>query len=561
MKKLLLIYPIIISLFFVSCSKNSIIPAQDISNYEATGVLGGTIRIEGNNLKQNKVQVFFDQIKAPIYVISESIIIATIPKNLKRYNPTLRVIDLKTNEDILNTGFRLTSPLITRYGNSEITFNEKLTIYGNYFDDDKEAVEVVVNGSRATIITASSNQLEIYIPTNIEDSDLQIKVTAQLQEVTSNLKLSLKKPILESVNNDKAWIRGQLILNGKNFNPNNKFGEIFLNGVKCHFTSQNSKLSISVPYGPFSDFYIKEIVYKTAGLESNLKLNLEIGNLGVLVDTIPHLNSQVFVYNDKAYAFTSAKINSIDEFPTVRLYEFSPITEKWTRIEKFNFKGYLNQVTFDNNHSLYLHKGVAMSVNELTVLSLNDFSEIKISSPFHESLYDSAFFYTNNNLYVLYGKTYENGQTINSNTGYRYIPNENRWEVIDNAKISSEFWRKRVAKSIFHDNHLYVDIYNETYKINSNLTTEKLNERILLFKYNNTIIGKPTNISTTKIFMYDIFNVQNMVSIPVGSFDRNIGNFFSLKNKIYYHADGGLYNGYIESATFKLKKELLNGIL
>ena len=64
---------------------------------------------------------------------------------------------------------------------------------------------------------------------------------------------------------------------------------------------------------------------------------------------------------------------------------------------------------FDNQLELKLFK-----------IDLTDFSVEKIETPFHASLREARIFYFKNSLYVLYGSTYVNNQTIPSVKKYKY---------------------------------------------------------------------------------------------------------------------------------------------
>ncbi len=555
------IYPLLFVILIACNDETDIIePTPVISNYDKTGILGGNVTIEGNNFTLNEIAVFFDESKAQITVFSEDKLEVIVPRNLKRYNPVLKVINLQTNKDLLTANFTLKKPTISSYNTDEITFDESLIIYGSNFDIDKNFIEVYVNEKKAKLIYSTNSQIEIQIPYEIYESSLQIKVIAQLQEALSNASLNLKKPVIESVENTTAWLRGQLKIKGKNFNPNNEFGDIYINNVKSHFTASNSEINITVPYGPYSDFYITNITYKTANLESSFDTNLEIGNVGIMVDIIKNIHPiEIFVSNDKAYTFTSAKKNSSDEYPTVEFYEFSGVTEKWTKIEGFEFQGYVNNTAFDNKNTIYFYLGFEINKNKLIKIDLIDFSTNEIELPFHESLSSSKIFSFQKDLYVLFGQEYINGQSIKSDKKYKYKSDENKWETLDNSMFTDNAWKtESFLDKMIHKNELYLSIGYKNYKLEDDLSlTPFTNFSILMFSYNDVIIGRQANRSNTDIYVHNIFDVYNTILL---SWDEG-GFFFVLNNEIYYHDFAYDYEGNGGLSTYKLKKELLNDIL
>src|SRR5690606_32395811 len=238
----------------------------------------------------NKLQVFFDLEQAYLTYFSPTEIRLRVPRSLKRYNPVLKVVNLETNENILNTTFTLKTPQINNYGASEITFDEKLIINGENFDVDKSFVEVFINNEKAQILNVNHNTIEILIPYKIFDANLEVKINAQLQSVISTTPLKIKTPIIEANLTDIIDQYGtRLKVTGLNFNPENQYGEVYLNGVLSDYGSTNSLLDIYVPIGPFTEFKITNITYKTAGLTVSFDVNIDITRPGIMVDGFPDI--------------------------------------------------------------------------------------------------------------------------------------------------------------------------------------------------------------------------------------------------------------------------------
>ena len=277
---------LLLIIVFNSCSDDTDYVPPTLDNFPTTGLLGQSLLIQVQNIEPNKIQVFFDSEEAEVNYVSDEEIMVVVPRTITTNTPTLKVIDLNENKTILNKTFSLKTPIISSYSIDNVTFNETLTLFGENFDILNEFVSVTVNNKNATIINVTYDKIEIQIPTEITTSDLQVKVRAQLQEVTSTLPLHLKNPLINGIQNTTAWITSQLTVNGQNFNPNYEFGEVYINGIRCYFSSSNNQLSITIPPGPYQDFKITNVTYKTAGLTFSYDCNIPIQNDAILVDHI-----------------------------------------------------------------------------------------------------------------------------------------------------------------------------------------------------------------------------------------------------------------------------------
>jgi len=559
------LYYCLLLIITISCSNNDdnvVTPMPAVSSYDISGALGEIIIIEGEDFSSEtqiegekieilNVKVFFDESRAQILNFSKEKLEVVVPRNLERHNLILQIIDLETDKSILSTNFTLKKPVITSFDSNEVTFDENLIIRGENFDDT--AIEVLINDEKAKILYYNSNEITIQIPYEIIESELRVKVRAQFQESITNTSLNLKEPIISFIENEIAWLRGQLILKGENFHPDHEYGEIYINNIKSHFTASNSEIKITVPYGPYTDFYITDITYKTAGLESNYTTNLEIGNVGIMVDDTEDLQiGRYFTYNNKAYTFSETSTGSL------KLYEFSPITEKWTKIDSIEYKGYLSELTLNNNF-LFIYITVENSTHQLIKINLDDFSEEIIEFPFHESLNDIKFFTFNDNLYVLYGEAYINNQTVESNEKYKYSLIDSKWEVLGDDVFTESVWKSFLIKKIIHKKELYFSfgITGNNYKLENDLSLTPLSDGLLLLSYKDVIIARQLNSTSSGKYFYDLFDRDDsiLLNIEVGT------SFFTLNDIIYYPSTAVRYNGIVKLATFKMKEGVFNDIL
>jgi len=509
-------------------------------NFPETGLLGQPIVIEVENVEIGKLQVFFDSEEAQVNYVSDKEIMVVVPRTIKTNTPTLKVIDLNENKTILNKTFSLKKPVISKYSSDKITFNQTFTIYGENFDILKDYIAVSVNNENATIINVDYNKIEIQIPNKIKTANLEIKVKAQLQEVTSTLPLLLESPEIIGINNSSAWLGSQLIVFGKKFNPNLEFGEVFINDIPCYFTAANNKLSIDIPPGPYKDFKITNVTYKTAGLSTSFDCTVPIVNDVIVVDyinggvipnsvEIPHT---VFEYNNKAYAFKKDKNDNYSYNDNYTLLEFSPITEKWTELPNFHYKGFLTDAVYDGKDAVYLYKRSTIT-NEftLTKLDLNTYKEVEIDLPYSNKIYSPILFAYQDNLYMLSGLNITNNSVTTRTEKYKYSATTNTWSVLPNSTFSNlplvSNGGSGKCKYLFQGNNIYITYnLNRSFKITPNLSaTEYPN---FLFKYSNAIFALAGynylyNINTNKYMPLDSYN-----------YFRYSEYFFNLNNEIYF---------------------------
>jgi hypothetical protein len=551
---------ILLTFILNSCSseETKYIPPT-LVKFPENGLIGQSIVIKVENVQIGKLQVFFDTEEAEVNYVSDKEIAVIIPRSIKTNTPTLKVIDLNENKTILNKTFSLKKPLISKYSSDKITFNETFTIYGENFDILKDFISVSVNNENATIKNVDYNKIEIQIPNKIKTANLKIKVRAQLQEVTSTLPLLLESPIISGINNSSAWIGSQLIVFGKNFNPNLEFGEVFINDIPCYFTASNNKLSIDIPPGPYKDFNITNVTYKTAGLTSSFDCTVPIQNYYIMVaDANGNSDQTIFVHNNKAYQFKYTDNGSYDFNFNYTLLEFSPATEKWTELSTFSYKGYIDEAVYDGDDTVFIYKrNTATQEYALTKLNMNTFQEVSVDLPSNK-IRDPIMFAYNDNLYLLSGLNSNDNSVTVRDQKYRYSKATNQWAVLPSSAFSNlplvSQYGIGDCDYLFSGNDIYIsyNVSNRTYKITPNLDVT-VYSGTMYFEYGNTIIAKAPNTNET---LYNMTR-NNLKSLH---FDIS-GRFFNLNNEIY--CASGIWTLYYPktNCTLKLKKEYLNGLL
>ena len=548
-------------------SEETVYTPPTLLGFSETGLLGQPISIQIENFELNKLQVFFDEEEATVNYVSDKEISVVVPRSIKTSHPILKIIDLNENKIILNKTLYLKKPSISKYSSGDITFNETLTIYGENFDIQKDFVAVYVNNEMATIINTDYNKIEIQIPQKIIKADLDIKVKSQLQEISSSIPLVLKNPIIKGVvQSSGIWLQQSLNVDVENFNPNAEFGEVLIDGLPCFFTVYNNKLEVVIPPGPYKDFKINNITYKTAGLTSSYDCKINILNDFILVDHIDKANIQhnIFVHNNKAYLFKYI-VEGNDNFERkYSLLEFSPITEKWTELSSFHYNGYITEAVYDNDDTVYLYKmSVANQSFTLSKLNINTFKDTAIDLPSNK-IFSPILFAYQDNLYLLSGLNISDTGVTVRDQKFKYSKATNSWTDLPISAFSGLPLTDRdsgggnACRYLFNNGNIYISygINFKTFKISPNLTVTTYPYEFY-FDYSNSIIGRYNN------FFDYLYNITTKASKPIDIYSLTgySENFFTLNNEIYYLRNS--WSLYYQNTIYtqKLKKEVLNGLL
>lgn len=555
----------LILFIFCSCTEDKNYAPPTLVNFPTTGLMGQPILIQVENLQPGKLQVFFDSEEAEVNYVSDQEIMVIVPRTITTNTPTLKVIDLNENKTILNTTFSLKTPVISSYDIDNVTFNETFIIHGENFDILDDFVSVTVNNKNATIINVAYDKIEIQIPNEITTSELQIKVRAQLQEVTSTLPLHLKTPVITGIQNNVAWITSELIVSGQNFNPNFEFGEVYINGILCYFSFSNNQLRVTIPPGPYQDFKITNVTYKTAGLTCSYNCDIPIQNDAILVDHIDNfrLEHSIFEHNGKAYQFVSETNINYTAPRNYSLLEFSPNTEKWTKLTSFNYTGGIADAVYDGNDTVYLYKYISGSDSYiLTKLNMNTFTEVAVALPSGDKIVSPILFAFQDNLYLLSGLNNTNGTVTVRDQKYKYSSTTNTWFQLSSAAFSDlpivSPTGSGKCQYLFHGNNIYITygINSGTHKISSNLSVTYYTYPFS-FEHANAIISKQGYSSES------LRNIITNAYVPMSQ-DNLFGygnSFFTLNNEIYYIKNS--WTVYYQNTyyTQKLRKQIINGIL
>jgi hypothetical protein len=558
---------VIISIIGCENGENEADRSQTISIAQQKGLLGQNILIEGANFEQGKIRVLFDEQVSSVQVINPELVSARVPRTIERYNPQLKVIDLNDNTVLLNSNFALETPEILGYSTSEITFDEELIITGDYFDVDEDFIDVKINGVSAEILETSQESIVVNIPYSIEDSTLEVIVAAQLQETASTINLTLKAPELlayEEADGVYLNLTPDFLVNGANFNPDPEHGEVIVDGIICDFTATPTQLQINLPFGPYQEFEINEVLYKTAGYTTTLVETIPILNDRIMVDyTEDNIRHSDFIHNGDTYKFFSSNMSSDNASESYTLKKFDLIEKKWVEPSNaYTYQGLLDDAVYDGSQYLYLYKRITTgpTTYALSKLDLDTLVEVDISMPFDNNVTTPVLFAYQDMLYFISGVRLFDGVPVQVTDRYSYNPNTQTWTTLP-ASMFSEIpslptWYSVSGKLSYlhYDQKLYITngTIEGTLQINPDLSIVNHNYRHVL-GYNGVLFGLATN-TNHEDRIYNINTGQNQTIHNV-SFARD---FFISNNEIYFFANSISPNYPGALFSLRLRESLLD---
>jgi IPT/TIG domain len=485
---------------------------QDIS--PATGTWGDTIVLTGDNYGLTPIvpKVLFDTLTARVISKTQTEIRCIVPNNLTKNPSDISIITFGTTSKA-TTKFTLKSPTITNVSETLVSFEDTLTLAGNFIVSQKERVQVKVGSSIAQILDYKVSELKFKIPSTLNTIENDILVTVNGQHATFQEKLYLKAPVIF------------------NLDP-----EVILD--------YNSTIKINGDYfSPIMANNLVTVAGMTAQLISSTKKQIQF-RLPQSLQTRGSFNVTVQVLGQ-----SSEPVQLIINSPFRRLANF-PTTLN---------DGYY-ATTFELNNEFYF--GLGQSSNELYVYNSNTDTWTKKTN------YPGTSSSTGYN-FVLDGYAYV-GKGANSDF-WRYSPELNSWTLLATIPDLYNYGNRQGA--VVNSSGYIIEAGNYFRILNYNVANDSWSEQLIsdtfvslnilngAFNYNNSIytIASSPNYSGLffSIFVYDIST--NSYSIIDQFEDEYLeGVFFNGKGiqvgtTIYFFQNNTLYGFDMASQTWSRK--------
>ncbi len=289
--------------------------------------LGDTINLTGKYLYANAIDIKFDDIRADLISVNDSLLKIIIPLNLRRINPIITNYGVDTLT--ISTAFSLFTPVLTDY-TPVATFRDTVSIRGDHFSVREGGTEVWFGNVRAPIVFNSRELLKVIVPDDIEKMETVLSVKSQLQTVMATSKFQIKKPELTAVPSS-GFALTEITVTGKNFHPYIPNNKITFENTEANVISGNTtQMKLYVPSGPFARRKAS-IKLKLLDYQVSYPVDITIKDKWVVVSNpIPFDDYQpigAFTINNMSFVIANQK--GTDQS---YLWKFNPAKFTWDRV-------------------------------------------------------------------------------------------------------------------------------------------------------------------------------------------------------------------------------------
>ena len=558
---------ILIILFtFINCSVRVEIPVDDDNTNQEPfqfpndiqvpnlGLLGDPINIFGTDLIADSLKISFQDSYTNSYQISNDTIATIVPRELYDFKVPIKLFNINNDSLYYNGDFSLRAPKISGVENNEVRFGEYIWVYGENFDIDSDYLKAFINEEEVSLGKVSYDSIQLFIPNNLDSQSLDVKINAQLQEVSSNNLMTLKTPTF-SYSSNKTSIGSLLTLNGDNFNPDIEYSSFKINDeidVRINNINNNNSLKIKIPYGPYEDFKIHSISYETAGMQTSYNniINIDSPYIMHFKNDPALIMSEVYNYNDKLY-FLGTENDDNSSPSTIYLWESDLKNRVWNKINSIGFIGYSITSTINNSGEIYVY--IDSSNDGLKKINLNNLTLQNLDNiPNSQPRTSPIVVIKNDNLFI--GKGYNPSNNSDYTDLYKFDINLNTWKPVTSDTTNLNQSKTFVFKGQnyimnFISGSLGYNLY--TFNANTNSFTVVPNSRFggVIFIYNNKLIYV-SFLGNNEYGFYDFETKQQLANI-YNILDSGFGRIFTANNKVFFKS-ALINNTYAPSSAFYL---------
>lgn len=416
-----------------------------------TGIIGDTIFINGNHfdIDSNRNKVYFGNIEASIIESSRKYLKVIVPENIQSPSETIKV-NAQLQDEIYGTNFTLAKPEIISISNLNATFRDELTITGRNFDFEISRNKVFFGNIEANITYADKNTLKVLVPDNLENSSAEIKVIAQLQDITNIEKFQLIPPTISFIPNN-VNANQDITIKGSFFHPISSKNKISFENIEVDINSGDTESLITkVPLGPFPR---RKAIVKLQLLDILIEYEIELSikDKWVMVsNNLPFrfngsINNAVVIRN-KAFIIANSKKISDKNF---YLWKFDENNYGWEKLEvPFDLK--FGGVAISNDDKIFVY--TALSNNAFWQYNPDNSKWTRLAN-FPGSRRDFAtHFSVNGDLYLGMGADLEPSSVVPYKDFYKFSPSSGLWTSI--AEFPYQNYFMRIQTSSFTINNI-----------------------------------------------------------------------------------------------------------
>lgn len=428
--------------------------------------IGDTVTIEGKNFSR-ELRLSLDEIRVSPVLLNDTIIKFKIP--FGDYDPFNFQLKLEDNGDtlVLQDPYQLYAPVIDsipeRFG-----FAEKITLYGKHLTNPASNWRGILylNELEVDVLSHSRDSIVFELPWEAQKFQYDVRVKAQLQEVSSPGALKIQPPSFERLSKTSVDIGEVITLYGSYFYPNQPgLNKISFQGNRAEvLEAYRDSLKVRIPMGPYKSREIKELKIQLFEKESLFSVNMDILSTWYMygykrdydishgTGGVGNISPWSFAANG-AFYFNVYRRNSRNIAINNVLYKYTPEDDQW---EEIDLSSLSVEFDFGDRLEFYPQRGTPnvliylyRDTDNLYKLNLETREVVQLKDhPIDQFLQHGIGFHLNGNFYFGHGYTWDMG-THPNRMFWRYDYNSDTWTEIGAMPDATDGY-SRLGTSIFY---------------------------------------------------------------------------------------------------------------
>lgn len=279
----------------------------------------------------------------------------------------------------------------------------RIKITGKNFSQFNDKSQVLVNTTKADIISSSPDSIVFNLPVTSLVGDATIKVKIGNNANTATTSFKILGPEITSVSTMSEHSGNIISIEGKEFLKSGNSCDVYFGNRKGRImNSSDTKMEVVVP--PFSNDLLTDLSIPVSVTIGNKRLKLN-SNFTIKKSWSQKKNSFVFNNGYEHEGFTYNNEGYILEYSDKLLYKYNPDTDLWSKVSSAAYPGTWDEKSLfiPSGKKVYKLGGQPNGERSSNWLWCYDFDTNKWTQkgnmPF--SFYNATYFTNNNQIYVL----------------------------------------------------------------------------------------------------------------------------------------------------------------
>lgn len=317
--------------------------------------VGAEISIVGKYFHSQRVEALIDDVPVELKTRTKTELRLKIPETVSFGNRTLKVTTGQGDLQV-TTQIEVKAPAIQTISPETGTFLESVKIVGSGFAPTLQANRVYFGEVPATILSGSTTELNVAVPTGIPTSSAAIRLSLNGTDVYSSTPFTLKPPTLDNVSQEVVFAGEVFSITGDYFNPEPAYNQVSFDGQPLEVVSASrNELSVRFPIEVRVHEKQLKVTVATQMAESG-----SIYSPWIRLQDFPGVvlgATASVVYNDNVYLGTGGEPSSTNR----QFYRFTPATNTWTKLKNFPAENRFYALAFAGNGKVFMGGGAGKS--------------------------------------------------------------------------------------------------------------------------------------------------------------------------------------------------------